>query len=64
MFIYNFVKFESWRTVVTNVRQSLADSPESSKGMIYNVVKIFRTTGSVLDKKRTCVKRFLNEKLD
>ena len=58
----NFVKYESWGTVVTNFRQSFPDSPEPSKA-IYNLVKNFRTTKSVLDKKRTCVKRVLNEEM-
>ncbi|KAJ4436389.1 hypothetical protein ANN_19021 [Periplaneta americana] len=60
----NFVKYESWRTVITNFRQSFPDSPEPSKAMIYNLVKKFRTAGSVLDKKRICVKRVLTEILD
>ena len=53
----NFVKYESWRTVVTNFRQSFPDSPEPSKAMIYNLVKKFCKAGSVFDKKRTFVKR-------
>ena len=60
VFIYdNFVKYESWRTDVTNFRLSFPDSPELSKAIIYNLVKKFRTTGPVLDKKRTRVKRVL-----
>ncbi|KAJ4436227.1 hypothetical protein ANN_18857 [Periplaneta americana] len=39
------------------------DSPEFSKAMIYNLVKKFSTTGSVLNKKRTCVKRVLTEEM-
>ncbi|XP_069698769.1 uncharacterized protein [Periplaneta americana] len=64
VFIYdNFVKYKSWRTVISNFRQSFPDSPEPSKAMIYNLVKKVRTTGSVLDKKRTCVKRVLTEEI-
>ncbi|KAJ4443392.1 hypothetical protein ANN_05060 [Periplaneta americana] len=44
-------------------RQSSPDSPGPSEAMIYNLVKKFRTTGSVLDKKRTCVKRVLTEEM-
>ena len=40
---------------VTNFRQSSPDSPELSKVMIYNLVKKFRSTRSVLEKKRACV---------
>ncbi|KAJ4438832.1 hypothetical protein ANN_14785, partial [Periplaneta americana] len=64
VFIYdNFVKYESWRKVVTNFRQSFPDSPEPAKVMIYNLVKKFRTTESVLDKKRICVEHVLTEKM-
>ncbi|KAJ4449871.1 hypothetical protein ANN_01277 [Periplaneta americana] len=59
----NFVKYKSWRIVVRNFRQSFPDSPEPSKAMIYNLVKKFRATESVLDKKRTCVKRVLTEEM-
>ena len=45
-FIYdNFVKYESWRAVVTNFYQSFTDSPGSSKAMIYSLVKKYRATG-------------------
>ena len=38
VFIYdNFVKYESWRTVVTNFRQSFPDSLEASKAVMYNL---------------------------
>ncbi|KAJ4438589.1 hypothetical protein ANN_14536 [Periplaneta americana] len=60
----HFVKYESWGTVVTNFRQSLRDFLEPSKAIIYNLVKTFRITGSVLDKKRICVKRVLTKMLD
>ncbi|KAJ4430679.1 hypothetical protein ANN_19270 [Periplaneta americana] len=45
------------------VERSFPDSPEASKAMIYNLVKKFHTTGSVLDKKRTCMKSVLTEKM-
>ncbi|KAJ4451424.1 hypothetical protein ANN_02886 [Periplaneta americana] len=62
VFIFdNLVKYESWRTVVTNFRQSSPDSPEPSKVMINNLVKKCRTTDSVLGKKRTCVNHVLTE---
>ena len=58
------MKYKSWRTVVTNFRQSFPDSPQPSKAMIYNyLVKKFLTTGSVLDKKRTYVKGVLTEEM-
>ena len=64
MFIYdNFVKYESRRTVVTNVHESFPGSSEPSVAMFYNLVKTFHTTGSELDKKRTCVKRVLTEEM-
>ncbi|KAJ4432251.1 hypothetical protein ANN_20868, partial [Periplaneta americana] len=59
----NFVKYESWRIVVTNFRQSFPDSPKPSKAMIFNLVKKFHTIGSELDKKRTCVERVLTEEM-
>ena len=47
VFIYdNFVKHETWRTVVTNFRHSFPDSSEPSKAMIYDLLKKFRTTRS------------------
>ena len=39
------------------------DSPEPSKAIIYNLIKKFRTTGSVLDTTRICVKGVLTEKM-
>ena len=48
---------------VTNFRQSFPNSPETSEAMIYNLVKKFRTTGSVLKNERTCVKRVLTEEM-
>ena len=56
VFIYNFVRYESRRIVVTNLRQSSSDSPEPSKANIYNLLEKFRILGLVLDKKQTCVK--------
>ncbi|KAJ4431066.1 hypothetical protein ANN_19659 [Periplaneta americana] len=50
---------ESWR----NYRQSFPDSPVPSKAMIYNLVKKFRTTCSILDEKVICVKRVLTEEM-
>ncbi|KAJ4436458.1 hypothetical protein ANN_19091 [Periplaneta americana] len=40
------------------------EEPEPSKTIVYNLVKKFHTTESVLDKKGTCVKRVLTEMLD
>ena len=64
MYIYDSsVKYTSWRTIVTNFRQSFAVSPEPSKAMIYSLVRTFRSTASVLDMKRTCVKHVLTEEV-
>ena len=54
VFIYdNFLKYKSWRAVLT-FDESFPDLPEPSKAMIYNLVKIFCITGSVMEKKQTC----------
>ncbi|KAJ4434887.1 hypothetical protein ANN_23458 [Periplaneta americana] len=49
--------------VIRSLACTFSDSPEHSKAMIYNLVKKFRITGSVLDKKRTCVKRVFTEEM-